>query len=131
MLTVTYRAEAQMLQAVLALARRVHLYVNEVGAARFASAAEFQEPDGGGYAPRDLAPDDWRVQTGARASATYPPVTWRFEAGVGHVRGYYVTDAAGELLWSEPLAPGPFLAANPGDSLTLDLSFDLGARARV
>ncbi len=129
MLTVNRRAAGAMLRAVVSLGRKVHLYANDVHPSREHDLKAFQEVTGGGYAPVELAADDWVVrEDGKLCVATRPPVKWAFTSGVGNIFGYYVTDAGGALLWAERLAPAPFLAANPGDKLRIALAFDLGPR---
>ncbi len=130
MITVSERAAAAMTRAVVGLARRVHLYANDVHPVRQHDLAAFQEVQGGGYAPADLPADDWVVRADGKLTvAVRAPIAWSFTAGVGNVYGYYVTDAAGALLWSERLVPAPFLAANPGDKLRVALVYDMGPRS--
>lgn len=129
MITVPRGAEGLMLSAAVSLARRVHLFGNDHYPSRADELAAYVEISGGGYEPFELAADDWRVRAdGALAVATYRGASWKFSGGVGKIYGYYVTSASGSLLWAERFVPGPFVAANPGDFVSVSLEFDLGQR---
>lgn len=92
---------------------------------------KFTEAQGGGYAPVPLRPGSWITTEVDRSAADYPPQTFRFTGPLNgdgtppSVRGFYVTDAADIVLFSEGLK-APFTPVNDGDSLVIDVRFSLG-----
>lgn len=94
----------------------LRLFVNDHVPADADDETDYTEASFPGYAPVTLT--SWGLVTTAAGTAqiAHPAASWTRSAGGGagdQVYGYYVTDAAGDLLWSErdPAAPVPMNVA--------------------
>lgn len=79
----------------------LRLFVNDVTPADGDTAATYTEAAGGGYAPKSLAGQNWSVALVAGvATATYAEQVFTLTGaltGDAVVRGWFATDASGEL----------------------------------
>ncbi len=116
-------SQADMLADILRDPCTIRLYGNEVGDAP--TAADFQEVEGGGYAPKPVRITGWDMSR-SPLSASYPNQAWKFSGPAGIVRGYYVTrNSDGRLRWFEPLPGGPMNIVNDGDQVAVAVDFSL------
>lgn len=77
------------------------------------------EVAGAGYAGIALTAASWVTTPGSPTSSAYPEQTFTFTGATdspGTIYGYYVTNAAGKLLWAERLAAS-FTPASNGDTV--------------
>ena len=128
-LVVPNASEATLLQAALGVDAVLHLYTNVVVLGSDTVVGDLDEAGGGGYA--SVALGGWTVTPGSPSLATIGVKTFLFSGplvGGAAIRGYYVTDAAGNLLWAEE-KPAPFTPENNGDTFSVTLNFTLGALA--
>lgn len=111
MIKLTPYGSEQFQNAVNRVPSMVHLYV------------ETGELEGYGYAPKRFDVSQWDSR------GRYPEFLWEFNSGNQRsaVLGYYVTDSAGQVLFSEDF-PEPYYVQNQGDRIgvAIDMEF-LGA----
>jgi hypothetical protein len=90
--------------------------------------ADVTEAVGGGYAAIPLTAASWVTTPGTPTSSTYPKQTWALTALTGNpaILGYYVTNAAGALVYLEPLAAS-FTPGAVGYSLEVTPTLTLGS----
>jgi hypothetical protein len=111
---------------------QLHLYSNDYTPSQADSIGSYTEVSGAstGYAAKTLAKGSWGAAStdgSQHTTKTYAAQTFNF-TGAGcpvTVYGYYVTTAAGVLLWGEKVyAAGQSFPA--GSSLTITPTFELG-----
>jgi hypothetical protein len=104
------------------------LYTNSALLVDTDTAANMREAYGGGYARIALPVNTWSVpDTGAIPEAENIERLFTFTgplADYPDVKGYYVLDADGTLLFSEP-EETPYTPVNNGDTLAITPSFML------
>lgn len=116
MIQTTPAGKALMLQAVTDTLKKLHLFVNE------------GELVGYGYNPAVLDPAQWE-------DGVYPDVLWEFTGSddPARVMGYYVTNDAGEVMYSENFpaseentddGPG-FVIGKQGDRVRVGMRLNL------
>lgn len=91
--------------------------------------ANFTEATGGGYAAKALTAASWVTTPGSPTSTAYPLQTFTFTGALTtnpNILGYYITNAAGTLVYAEPLAAS-FTPANNGDTLDVTAILTLGS----
>jgi hypothetical protein len=92
-------------------------------------AADVTEASGGGYSAIALTAANWTTTPGSPTSSTYPEQTFTFTGPLTtnpDVLGYYVTNAAGALVFAEMLG-APFTPTNNGDTLDVTLNITLAS----
>lgn len=92
-------------------------------------AANVTEVAGGGYAGIALTAASWTTTPGSPTSSAYPEQTFTFTGATdapGTIYGYYVTNAAGTLLWAERLAAS-FTPASSGDTVKVTPTLTLAS----
>jgi hypothetical protein len=81
----------------------LRLFVNNVTPTDASTPATFTEASGGGYAAKTLTGGSWTgSNVGGIEQVAYALQTWTFSAalsGNATIYGYYVTNAAGTVLW--------------------------------
>lgn len=99
----------------------LHLYTNSVDlSTENWNAASLTEATGAGYSSVTLAGGNWTVSTTAGVSAAIYNSTVTFAFTVGQdVRGYYVTDTSGNILWAEEFPGAPFSLPSTGGEITI------------
>lgn len=106
----------------------LRLFVDDQALADTLVAGDLVEADGGGYAAKTLTHGSWTLTTGNDPSdVVYAAQEFTFTGALTTnptIYGYYVTNAAGTLLWAERLAAAFTPAAN-GDKLTVTPKFQL------
>lgn len=91
--------------------------------------ADLTEALDGGYTPILLTAANWVATPGSPSNTAYPLQTFTFTGPLTtnpNVLGYYITNAAGDLMYAEALA-SPFIPTNNGDSLDVTLVLTLGS----
>ncbi|MGH7605420.1 MAG: hypothetical protein ACRENK_15670 [Gemmatimonadaceae bacterium] len=127
---VTEASQADMLADIVRDPCTIRLYANDPGDSP--SSADFQELDGGGYAPKPMRSAGWDMSL-APSLASYGKQAWEFTGPAGVVRGYYVTrNSDGRLRWFDPLPGGPMNIANDGDQIAVSVELSLsGSREQI
>jgi len=125
MTTVTQAAQVDMMSDILRDPCTIRLYVNDLG--NEPTAADFQEPDGGGYVGKPMRFQAWDLSN-APEEAVYPQQVWTFTGPIeGAVQGYYVTrNSDGRLRWYDQLSGGPQRIVNDGDQIKVSVGFEFG-----
>jgi hypothetical protein len=81
----------------------MRLFVNNVTPTDASTIATFTEASGGGYAAKTLTGGSWTgSNVGGIEQVAYALQTWSFSSaltGNATIYGYYVTNAAGTVLW--------------------------------
>ena len=119
-----------MLSDMLRVACTLHLYVGVTGDAP--TADNFEEPGGGGYAPKQMNGQAWDLSE-APELAAYPAQTFEFDGPAGLILGFYITrNSDGSLRWYEPLEDeegnaAPMRIVNKGDRITVQPTFSFAA----
>jgi hypothetical protein len=122
MLTVTERGKSVMLDLIVRSGLTLALYATPKAPKAADQRGSYQEPVGGGYAPKKLNPKDWKTKNGI---GVHPDVPFTFTGTTAPdvIYGYMV--ALGPVvLWHEPL-PEPFPVAIKGDTLVITPTFAL------
>jgi hypothetical protein len=81
---------------------------------------DYTEIAGGGYARISLPSASWGFTPGSPTIGLYPAQTFTFTGPItapGTIYGYYLVNAAGQLVLAESLAAPPFSPAVNGDSV--------------
>src|SRR5690349_6733677 len=84
----------------------LRLFSNNLTPGASTTEADVTEVAGGGYAGIALTAASWVTTPGSPTSSAYPQQTFTFTGATdspGTIYGYYVTNAAGKLLWAERL----------------------------
>ena len=121
---VLHAARLRMLREFVSRPMALRLFVNDVKDENDLNA--YDEPDGLGYAPVGLHPENWTVDEGALI-ARYPETIWTFRGPAGLVRGDFLTDGRAVLLIERFLIPFP--AQHDGDQLRVSLAVGTGMLA--
>jgi len=104
------------------------LYTNTTAINDTHTAMDMREAYGGGYHRINLAVNNWQVSdTGAIPEAENIQQLFTFTGPLTDypdVRGYYVLDADGTLIFSEP-EETPYTPVNNGDTLAITPAFML------
>jgi hypothetical protein len=104
------------------------LFANNVTPAQ--TGVSYTEAAGGGYASKTLTNGSWTIDTGNDPSdAVYAQQTFTFTGALTtnpNVYGYYITDAAGTIIYAELLG-SPFTPATNGDNLKITPKFQLSS----
>lgn len=105
-------------------ALKMKLFTNNYTPTVSASLTDFTEASGGGYAEKSLAASAWSFASGI---ATCPPQLWTFTGSVGNVYGYYLVRATtNDVVAAERFSSGPYNIANNGDTITVNVSLNIG-----
>ena len=92
------------------------------------TSGTYTEAAGGGYAAKTLTAGSWTVaQVSGIATASYAQQSFVFTGGLtddASVYGYYITNAAGVLIYAER-ASAAYTPVNDGDSYLVTLKFGL------
>lgn len=103
---------------------KIKLFTNNYTPTPSASISDFTEATGGGYTEKILTSTAW---TFANGIATCPSQLWTFTGSVGNVYGYYlVRQTTGDVVAAERFTGGPYNVANNGDTITVNLSLNIG-----
>ena len=92
-------------------------------------AGDVAQVSGGGYAGIALTAASWTTTPGSPTSSAYPEQTFTFTGATdspGTIYGYYVTNAAGTLIWAERLA-AVFTPASNGDTVKVTPALTLAS----
>lgn len=111
-------ARLRMLKDFVARPMALRLFVNEVPPGGEDDPDAFEEPEGFGYAPVGIHPENWQVDEGA-ILARYPEIIWTFRGPAGIIRGDFLTDGRAVHMVERFLIPFP--AQHDGDQLRVDL----------
>ena len=112
-----------------ATALTLRLYSNNQSPMHGDTEADYTEVAGGGYVPIPLTAGDWTTTPGSPTSSVQPLQTFTFSGPTnapGTVYGYYITNAAGKLIYAELLA-APFTPANNLDTVAVTPTITLGS----
>lgn len=94
---------------------KMHLFQNNHVPSNGDTVADYTEANYDGYASQTLGAPGAAATVGGRSTITWPALTFTKAAGVATnlIYGYYITNAAGDLLAAEldPNGPVPFLVA--------------------
>lgn len=119
MYTITQAGEAQLLLNMVNADLTLRLFVNDVMPGRGTVTSALKEPTGSGYRPVALTPGRWKVIPGDPGRVQYPPQDFVFQASVGRIYGYFVTQGP-TLLYAVRLPEdAPFYAKWKGDTLVV------------
>lgn len=106
----------------------LRLFTSNTTPADTDTAGSYTEATGGGYAAKTLTAASWAVaQSAGIATASYAQQSFAFTGaldGDASVYGYYITDAAGVLIYAER-ASAAYTPVNDGDSYSVALKFQL------
>ena len=92
-------------------------------------AGDVAQVSGGGYAGIALTAASWVTTPGSPTSSAYPEQTFTFTGATdspGTIYGYYVTNAAGALVWAERIA-AVFTPAANGDTVKVTPALTLAS----
>lgn len=133
MLVVPNQGEALLLEAAVgktpATAWTLRLFTNNHLPASGDTEADYIEAADGGYAAIALNAANWTTTPGTPTVAVQPQQTFTFTGalmGGAAIYGYYITNAAGALVYAERLASA-FLPTNPGDTVKVTARLTLGS----
>ncbi len=107
----------------------LRLFANNHTPAHGDTESNYTEASGGGYAAIALTAANWVTTPGSPTSSAYPASTFTFTGaigGTGIVYGYYITNAAGKLIYAELLAAS-FTPANNGDTVVVTPTITLAS----
>lgn len=99
----------------------LRIYVNDVDLlSEGFTASSFTEASAAGYVSVGLPGTNWVVATTSGIStATYATsVTFNFSVGED-LYGYYVTNAAGQVMWAEQFPTAPFRLPSSGGQIVV------------
>lgn len=97
----------------------LRLFSNNKTPANTDTEADYTEVSGGGYAAIALTASNWSTTPGSPTSSSYPQQTFTFTGtigGSGIAYGYYITNAAGALVFAERFSSS-FTPTNNGDTV--------------
>lgn len=114
-------AEANLLDN-LCRGLTLHLFSNDVYSKRGDMPGTYDEPIGGGYLPQRLPDELWQKDRGDYSRDSMRGIRIEFGGPVGPVYGYYVTDDANAVIWSERFEDGPYDIQQAGEFIEIDLS---------
>lgn len=133
MLVVPNQGEQILLEAGLgktpASALTLRLFSNDHVLAKTDTEADFTEVAGGGYAAIALTAGNWVTTPGSPTSSAYPQQTFTFTGATNApstVHGYYITTAAGNLIYAERLLAA-FTPASNGDTVAVTPTITLAS----
>lgn len=96
----------------------LRLFANNYVPVHGTTEANVTEAAGGGYAAIPLTAANWVTTPGSPTSSAYPAQTFTFTGALttnAVIYGYYITNAAGKLIYAEVL-PAPFTPVSNGDN---------------
>ena len=96
----------------------IRLFTSNTTPAESDVASTYTEATGNGYNAQALTASLWSVTQGNPSNAAYPQVTFGFTGALGLVYGYFVTNAAGTLMWAERFAVA-IPVQNNGDQIAI------------
>jgi hypothetical protein len=103
---------------------KLKLFTNNYTPTPSSIAIDFTEANGGGYAEKLLTASAWTFSNGI---ATCPAQLWTFTGSVGNVYGYYlIRQTSADVIAAERFTSGPYNIANNGDTITVNLSLNIG-----
>lgn len=125
MITFSKDGAREQLKALLRTASFVRLFVNDVDVSAQSDVSALNEAEGSAYVAQPIAAASWTLDLlGAKWRAQSPEYVWRFSGKERYmVRGWYVTNAAGQLLWSDKFDE-PFEVLRDGDELGVTMVID-------
>lgn len=99
----------------------LRLYNNTPTPAQTSVASDFSETSFGGYVPATL--NSWGtpfVNSFGNVESDHPNVSFTFDGSTGSetLNGFFVTDAAGNLVWAEQFG-GPIVLSVAGQSIVI------------
>lgn len=97
----------------------LRLFANNHTPAHGDTESNYTEAAGGGYAAIALTASNWTTTPGSPTSSAYPQQTFTFTGALTTnttVYGYYITNAAGKLIYAELLSVA-FVPSNNGDTV--------------
>lgn len=112
-----------------ATAWTLRLYSNDYTIVAASTEGNLTEVSGGGYAGVALTAANWVTTPGSPTSSAYPLQTFTFTGtigGSGTVYGYYITNAAGTLVYGERLSAA-FTPAVNGDNIKVTPTITLAS----
>jgi hypothetical protein len=112
-----------------ATAWTLRLYSNDYTPVAGTTEANVTEVAGGGYAAIPLTAGNWVTTPGSPTSSAMAAQVFTFTGATnapGSVYGYFLTNAAGKLLYAERLA-AVFVPANNGDTVSVVPTIALGS----
>jgi hypothetical protein len=98
----------------------LRLFGNNATPAVGSVVGDFTEIAGAGYAAISLPSASWGYTPGVPTVALYPAQTFTFTGAInapGTIYGYFILNAAGQLVTAERLAAPPFTPTVNGDSV--------------
>lgn len=107
----------------------LRLFSNNYTPINSTTEAAVTEVSGGGYAAIALTAASWATTPGSPTSSAYPEQTFTFTGATdapGTIYGYYVTNAAGALVFAERLAAS-FTPASNGDTVKVTPTLTLAS----
>jgi hypothetical protein len=126
-LVIPSAASADILNAILNTSSlspfTLHLYANDYTPSVATRLDNLVEMAGGGYAAKTLPAGAWGVAVGEPSLATYARQSFLFTGAAGPAYGYYVTSAAGDLVWVERFDDGPYNIAHTDDEVKVTPTF--------
>lgn len=125
MITFSKDGAREQLKALLRTAHHVRLFVNEADISPQSDVSTLQEASGASYAAQPVSSPAWTLDlVGVKWRAQSPEYVWRFSGKERYmVRGWYVTNASGQLLWSDKFDE-PFEVLRDGDELGVTMVID-------
>lgn len=106
MINLSPHGQRLMLKGVTNPIKAIHLFVDS------------GELEGHGYSPKPIDPGSWD-------GPNYPPLVWEFSAGdTVNVVGYFVTDADGQMVFTENFDE-PMKLEHNGDRITVHMRMRL------
>ena len=106
MINLSPHGQQLMLAGVTSPIAKIHLYI------------ESGELEGHGYAPQNIDAEKWD-------GPAYPEIVWEFSAGERvMVLGYFVTDAGGNMIFTEDFDE-PMKLEHNGDRITVHMRMRL------
>lgn len=121
--TIPLSGQVSMLEDICEEPCTLRLFANDIEPASDDGADDYQEAEGGGYAPKQIDLSMWTI--GDDAVAMLARQIFTFESAIGYVYGYFVTsDEDGSVRFADRLS-SPMNVQNAGDNVGVSIEFSL------